>query len=101
MKGYYNDPDATAMAFAGGWFHSGDVAVRHPDGYVEIVRPCQGRHHQRRGERLHAVQVEEGVIADPTPSWRCAVVAVPHEKWGEVPNAFVTLKVGRIVASGG
>jgi fatty-acyl-CoA synthase len=97
MKGYYEDPDATAKAFAGGYFHSGDIAVRHPDGYIEI----QDRAKDviiSGGENISTVQVER-VILDHDAVLECAVVAQPHEKWGEVPKAFVTLKAGREIAT--
>jgi fatty-acyl-CoA synthase len=92
MKGYFDDPDATARAFAGGYFHSGDVAVRHPDGYIEI----QDRAKDvivSGGENISTVQVEQTILEHPAVL-ECAVVAIPHEKWGEVPKAFVTRKPG-------
>jgi fatty-acyl-CoA synthase len=93
MKGYFADPAATAAAFAGGYFHSGDIAVRHPDGYIEI----QDRAKDviiSGGENISTVQVER-VVLEHDDVLECAVVSKPHEKWGEVPKAFVTLKVGR------
>ena len=93
MKGYYNDPAATEKAFAGGYFHSGDIAVRHPDGYIEI----QDRAKDviiSGGENISTVQVEKVILEHPDVL-ECAVVAKPDEKWGEVPKAFVTLKAGR------
>ena len=93
MKGYYADPEATARAFAGGWFHSGDVAVRHPDGYVEIVDRSKDVIISG-GENISTQQVEK-VLLEHDAILECAVVAVPDEKWGEVPKAFVTLKPGR------
>ncbi len=95
MKGYYADPDATARAFAGGWFHSGDVAVRHPDGYIEIVDRAKDVIISG-GENISTQQVEK-VLLEHDAVLECAVVAVPDEKWGEVPKAFVTLKSGRSV----
>ena len=95
MKGYYNDPAATAKAFAGGYFHSGDVAVWHPDGYLEI----QDRSKDviiSGGENISTQQVEK-VLLEHDAVLECAVVAVPDEKWGEVAKAFVTLKAGRSV----
>jgi fatty-acyl-CoA synthase len=92
MKGYYEDPDATAAAFAGGYFHSGDIAVRHPDGYIEI----QDRAKDviiSGGENISTVQVERSILEHPAVL-ECAVVATPDPKWGEVPKAFVTLKSG-------
>jgi fatty-acyl-CoA synthase len=93
MKGYYADPDATARAFEGGWFHSGDVAVRHPDGYIEIVDRAKDVIISG-GENISTQQVEK-VLLEHDAVLECAVVAVPDEKWGEVPKAFVTLKPGR------
>ncbi len=93
MKGYYADPEATARAFAGGWFHSGDVAVRHPDGYVEIVDRAKDVIISG-GENISTQQVEK-VLLEHDAVLECAVVAVPDPKWGEVPKAFVTLKPNR------
>ncbi len=93
MKGYYADPETTARAFAGGWFHSGDVAVRHPDGYIEIVDRAKDVIISG-GENISTVQVEQ-VLLEHDAVLECAVVAAPDPKWGEVPKAFVTLKPGR------
>jgi acyl-CoA synthetase (AMP-forming)/AMP-acid ligase II len=95
MKGYYADPEATARAFAGGWFHSGDIAVRHPDGYIEIVDRAKDVIISG-GENISTQQVEK-VLLEHDAVLECAVVAVPDEKWGEVAKAFVTLKPGRTV----
>jgi fatty-acyl-CoA synthase len=92
MKGYYNDPEATAAAFEGGYFHSGDVAVQHPDGYIEIVDRSKDVIISG-GENISTVQVEKVLFEHPAVL-ECAVIAVPDEKWGEVPKAFVTLKPG-------
>jgi fatty-acyl-CoA synthase len=92
MKGYYRDPEATAKAFAGGYFHSGDIAVWHEDGYLEI----QDRAKDviiSGGENISTVQVEKTLLEHPAVL-ECAVVAKPDPKWGEVPKAFVTLKPG-------
>jgi fatty-acyl-CoA synthase len=92
MKGYYDDPAATAKAFRGGYFHSGDIAVRHADGYLEI----QDRAKDviiSGGENISTVQVEK-VILEHAGVLECAVVAKPDERWGEVPKAFVTPKAG-------
>ncbi len=97
MKGYYDDPPATNKAFAGGWFHSGDIAVMHPDGYIEI----QDRAKDviiSGGENISTVQVEQVLIRHDAVL-ECAVVAIPHEQWGEVPKAFVTLKAGRTLTA--
>jgi fatty-acyl-CoA synthase len=93
MKGYYADPAATAKAFEGGWFHSGDIAVVHPDGYIEIVDRAKDVIISG-GENISTQQVEK-VLLEHDAVLECAVVAVPDERWGEVPKAFVTLKPGR------
>jgi fatty-acyl-CoA synthase len=90
MKGYYNDPDATAEAFRGGWFHSGDAAVVHPDGYVEI----RDRFKDviiSGGENISSIEVE-GVLLRHPAVVEAAVVGMPHDKWGEAPCAFVVLR---------
>ena len=95
MEGYYNDPEATAAAFAGGWFHSGDAAVVHPDGYIEI----RDRFKDviiSGGENISSVEVE-GVLLQHPAVVEAAVVGAPDEKWGEVPHAFVVLKPGLAV----
>jgi fatty-acyl-CoA synthase len=90
MKGYYNDPEATAAAFQGGWFHSGDLGVWHPDGYIEL-RDRKKDIIISGGENISTIEVEQVVAKHPTVL-ECAVIAVPDEKWGERPKAFVTLK---------
>jgi fatty-acyl-CoA synthase len=92
MKGYYQDPEATAAAFAGGWFHSGDLGVTHPDGYIEL-RDRKKDIIISGGENISTIEVEHTVVQHPAVL-ECAVVAMPHEKWGEVPKAFVALKPG-------
>lgn len=92
MKGYYNQPDATQEAFRGGWFHSGDLAVWHPDGYVEL-RDRAKDIIISGGENISTIEVEQTVARHPAVL-ECAVIAVPHEEWGERPKAFVTLKDG-------
>ena len=92
MRGYYNDADATAAAFRGGWFHSGDAAVVHPDGYVEI----RDRFKDviiSGGENISSIEVE-GVLLRHRAILEAAVVGMPHEKWGETPHAFVVLRPG-------
>jgi fatty-acyl-CoA synthase len=92
MKGYYNDPGATEEAFRGGWFHSGDAAVVHPDGYVEI----RDRFKDviiSGGENISSIEVE-GVLLRHAAVLEAAVVGMPHEKWGEAPCAFVVLRPG-------
>jgi len=93
MKGYYNDPEATATAFRGGYFHSGDVAVWHPDGYIEL-RDRSKDVIISGGENISSIEVEQAIYRHPAVL-ECAVVGVPHDKWGESPKAFVTLKPGQ------
>jgi len=92
MKGYFEQADATAEAFRGGWFHSGDLAVWHPDGYIEL-RDRKKDIIISGGENISTIEVEQAVAKHPSVL-ECAVVAVPDEKWGERPKAFVTLKPG-------
>ena len=92
MKGYYRDADATEEAFAGGWFHSGDIAVQHPDGYIQIADRAKDIIISG-GENISSVEVEACLMDHPSVSL-CAVVAKPDDKWGEVPCAFVELKSG-------
>ena len=94
MKGYYRDPDATARAFAGGWFHSGDLGVMHPDGYVEL-RDRAKDIVISGGENIPTIEVEQTVLAYAAVL-DAAVIGVPDEKWGERPKAFVVLKPGSI-----
>jgi fatty-acyl-CoA synthase len=95
MKGYYRDPEATAAAFAGGWFHSGDIGVVHPDGYIEL-RDRKKDIIISGGENISTIEVEHTLVKHPAVL-EAAVVAVPHEKWGEVPKAFVALRAGASV----
>ena len=90
MKGYYNDPEATAQALRGGYFHSGDAAVVHPDGYVEI-RDRLKDVIISGGENISSVEVE-GVLLRHEAVQEVAVVGLPDEKWGEAPHAFIVLK---------
>lgn len=92
MKGYYNDPEATAAAMRGGWFHSGDAAVVHPDGYVEIRDRIKDVIISG-GENISTVEVE-GVLLHHPAVQEVAVVGMPHERWGESPHAFVVLRSG-------
>jgi acyl-CoA synthetase (AMP-forming)/AMP-acid ligase II len=92
MLGYYKDPEATEAAFAGGWFHSGDLAVMHPDGYAQIM--------DRKkdiiisgGENISTVEIENVIFRHPDVL-EVAVIPIPDEKWGEVPKAFVVPKEG-------
>jgi fatty-acyl-CoA synthase len=95
MKGYYNDQAATEQAFLGGWFHSGDAAVVHPDGFVEI----RDRFKDviiSGGENISSIEVEGTLLRHPAVL-EAAVVGIPHEKWGEAPAAFVVLQPGASV----
>ncbi|MGV0791204.1 AMP-binding protein [Mycolicibacterium sp. XJ1819] len=92
MLGYFKDPEATAKAVPDGWFRSGDVGVRHPDGYIEL-RDRSKDVIISGGENIASVEVEQ-VIMDHPAVLEVAVVAVPDPKWGEVPAAFVTLHEG-------
>ena len=92
MAGYYNDPKATKQALRRGWFHTGDAAVVHPDGYVEI-RDRLKDVIISGGENISSVEVESVLLRHPAVQ-EVAVVGFPHEKWGEAPHAFVVLKQG-------
>ena len=92
MLGYYQDPAATAAVVQDGWFRSGDLAVMHPDGRVEL-RDRAKDIIISGGENIASIEVEQAVASHPAVL-EVAVVAAPHEKWGEVPVAFVTLKEG-------
>jgi fatty-acyl-CoA synthase len=92
MKGYYNDPEATAAAIRDGWFHSGDAAVVHEDGYIEI----RDRFKDviiSGGENISSVEVE-GVLLHHPAVQEAAIVGMPHKRWGESPHAFVVLRPG-------
>jgi fatty-acyl-CoA synthase len=92
MQGYYDDPDASAAAFAGGWFHTGDGAVMHEDGYVEI----RDRFKDviiSGGENISSIEVEGALLRHPA-ILEVAVVGMPDQKWGESPHAFVMLRPG-------
>ncbi len=93
MKGYYEDPEASAVALRGGYFHSGDAAVVHPDGYAEIRDRIKDVIISG-GENISSVEVE-GVLLQHEVVQEVAVVGMPHEKWGESPNAFVVLRAGQ------
>lgn len=92
MKGYFRNPEATAKAFAGGWFHSGDLGVVHPDGYLQLKDRSKDIIISG-GENISSIEVEEVLYRHPAVSV-VAVVAMPHDKWGETPCAFVELKEG-------
>lgn len=90
MKGYLHDAKSTAEAFAGGWFHTGDVGVVHPDGYVEIKDRSKDVIISG-GENISSVEVESVLYTHPAVS-EAAVVAMPHPRWGETPCAFIKTK---------
>jgi fatty-acyl-CoA synthase len=92
MAGYYNDPEATAKVMADGWFHTGDAAVTHPDGYVEI-RDRLKDVIISGGENISSVEVEATLLGHDAIQ-EAAVVGMPDEKWGEAPHAFLVFKPG-------
>ena len=92
MKGYYNDPEATSRVIKDGWFHTGDAAVVHPSGYAEI-RDRLKDVIISGGENISSVEVE-GVLLRHPAVLEVAIVGLPHERWGEAPQAFVVLKAG-------
>ena len=96
MKGYLKNPGATEDAFAGGWFHSSDLAVWHEDGYMEIKDRSKDIIISG-GENISSIEVENMLYRHPAVL-EAAVVARPDEKWGETPCAFVTLKDGEMLA---
>jgi fatty-acyl-CoA synthase len=92
MKGYLKNPSTTDKAFAGGWFHTGDLAVLEPDRYVKI----KDRNKDiiiSSVENISSIEVEDALYQHPAVM-ACAVVAMPHPKWGETPLAYVELKPG-------
>jgi fatty-acyl-CoA synthase len=93
MKGYLKNPEATAKAFKGGYFHSEDLAIQHPNGYMQIADRAKDIIISG-GENISSVEVEGALMHHPAVSL-CAVVAKPDDKWGEVPCAFVELKDGQ------
>ena len=92
MKGYLKNKASTDAAFAGGWFHSGDLGVKHPDGYVQL-RDRSKDIIISGGENISSIEVEDALFQHPAVQL-AAVVARPDEKWGETPCAFVELKPG-------
>jgi fatty-acyl-CoA synthase len=92
MKGYYEDAEATAKAMRGGWFHTGDAAVVHPSGYVEIRDRIKDVIISG-GENISSVEVEGVLLRHPAVQ-EVAIVGLPHQHWGEAPHAFVVLKAG-------
>jgi fatty-acyl-CoA synthase len=92
MKGYLKNPEATAKAFRGGWFHTGDLGVMHPNGYIELKDRSKDIIISG-GENISTIEVESALYRHPAVL-EVAVVARADEKWGETPCAFVTLKDG-------
>jgi len=92
MSGYFRDEATTSKAFAGGWFHSGDLAVWHPDGTIEL-RDRGKDVIISGGENISSIEVEQAIAAHPAVL-ECAVIGIPHPHWGERPKAFVTLNEG-------
>ena len=92
MKGYLKNPKATGEAFAGGWFHTGDLGVMHPDGYIQLKDRAKDIIISG-GENISSIEIEDVLFKHPAVA-ACAVVARPDEKWGETPCAFVELKGG-------
>jgi fatty-acyl-CoA synthase len=97
MKGYLKNPQATAQAFAGGWFHSGDLAVLEPDHYVKIKDRSKDVIISG-GENISSLEVEDALYRHPAVM-ACAVVALPDPKWGETPLAYIELKAGATVTA--
>jgi fatty-acyl-CoA synthase len=93
MAGYYNDPEATDRCMGDGWFHTGDAAVVHPDGYVQITDRLKDVIISG-GENISSVEVEAMLLRHDAVQ-EVAVIGVPHEKWGEAPHAFIVFKQGR------
>lgn len=96
MQGYYKNKEATERAFQGGWFHTGDLAVWHPDGYVEL-RDRAKDIIISGGENISSIEVEQVIMQHPMVM-ECCVVAIPDETWGERPKAFVTLKQNQMLS---
>ncbi len=97
MKGYLKNPSASAKAFAGGWFHSGDLGVKHPDGYIQLKDRSKDIIISG-GENISSIEVEDALYKHPAVQ-AAAVVAKPDEKWGETPCAFVELKPSEMVSA--
>jgi fatty-acyl-CoA synthase len=95
MKGYFRNPQATRDAFAGGWFHSGDLGVVHADGYIQLKDRSKDVIISG-GENISSIEVEEALYRHPAVAV-AAVVAMPHDKWGETPCAFVEVTSGATV----
>ena len=97
MKGYFRNRNATETAFAGGWFHSGDLGVIYPDGYIQLKDRSKDIIISG-GENISSIEVEEALYRHPSVT-TVAVVAMPHEKWGETPCAFIELVDGQKVTA--
>jgi fatty-acyl-CoA synthase len=97
MKGYLKNAKATDEAFAGGWFHSGDLGVLHPDGYIQLKDRSKDIIISG-GENISSIEVEDVLYKHPSVAF-CAVVAKPDEKWGETPCAFIELRPGTNASS--
>jgi fatty-acyl-CoA synthase len=97
MSGYYNDPEATDKAMGDGWFHSGDAAVVHSDGYVEIRDRIKDVIISG-GENISSIEVEGVILRHPAVN-EAAIVGLPDERWGETPHAFVVLRDGETVTA--
>ena len=97
MKGYLKNPKASAEAFKGGWFHSGDLGVLQPDGYIQLKDRSKDMIISG-GENISSIEVEGAIAAHPAVSL-AAVVAKPDDKWGETPCAFVELKPGKAASA--
>jgi fatty-acyl-CoA synthase len=97
MSGYFQQPDATEKAFEGGWFHSGDLAVWHPDGYIELKDRAKDIIISG-GENISTQEVEKVIMEHPAVLEVC-VIGVPDARWGEVPKAFVVKRAGMEVTS--
>ena len=95
MKGYLKNPDASEKAFAGGWFHSGDLGVMHPDGYIELKDRSKDIIISG-GENISSIEVESALFKHPAVL-DAAVVGKADPKWGEIPCAFVTLKENAVL----
>src|SRR5436305_6877770 len=93
MKGYLKNKSATDKAFAGGWFHSGDLGVMHADGYIQLKDRSKDIIISG-GENISSIEVEEALYKHPAVQ-AAAVVAKPDEKWGETPCAFIALRDGK------
>src|SRR5205807_9901281 len=97
MKGYYNDREATTEVMRDGWFHTGDAAVVHPTGYIEI-RDRLKDVIISGGENISSVEVEGVLLRHPAVE-EVAIVGLPHERWGEAPHAFVVLRDGAVASA--